>query len=192
MIKDELDIKAFYKGKEVKIIELHHLGFFYSGLTTLATKWKVKPFDVLMEDVSDETTQAALNIMIGLIYKDMCTKSGPVINLKKFKNEMLLKNKKPKVFLMESDYLKIPDNDFDNGMGFLKKIGFIGQDTYHNYIAINNSIMDYCRKLGNYLFNTWYCQESFKRNTHYFGDHNSYDHYKASQERKQISNKTLN
>jgi hypothetical protein len=192
MIKDELDIKAFYKGKEVKIIELHHLGFFYSGLTTLATKWKVKPFDVLMKDVSDETTQAALNIMIGLIYKDMCTKSGPVINLKKFKNEMLLKNKKPKVFLMESDYLKIPDNDFDNGMGFLKKIGFIGQDTYHNYIAINNSIMDYCRKLGNYLFNTWYCQESFKRNTHYFGDHNSYDHYRASQERKQISNKTLN
>ncbi len=192
MIKDELDIKAFYKGKEVKIIELHHLGFFYSGLTTLATKWKVKPFDVLMKDVSDETTQAALNIMIGLIYKDMCTKSGPVINLKKFKNEMLLKNKKPKVFLMESDYLKIPDNDFDNGMGFLKKIGFIGQDTYHNYIAINNSIMDYCRKLGNYLFDTWYCQESFKRNTHYFGDHNSYDHYKASQERKQISNKTLN
>ena len=125
MIKDELDIKAFYKGKEVKIIELHHLGFFYSGLTTLATKWKVKPFDVLMKDVSDETTQAALNIMIGLIYKDMCTKSGYEVNLKKFKNEMLLKNKKPKVFLMESDYLKIPDNDFDNGMGFLKKIGLI-------------------------------------------------------------------
>jgi hypothetical protein len=145
-----------------------------------------------MEDVSDETTQAALNIMIGLIYKDMCTKSGYEVNLKKFKNEMLLKNKKPKVFLMESDYLKIPDNHFDNGVRFLKKIGFIKTGYHHSYIRINNSIMDYCRKLGNYLFDTWYCQESFKRNTHYFGDHSSYDHYKAAQERKQISNKTLN
>jgi len=63
MIKDELEIKAFYKGKEVKIIELHHLSFFHSGLITLARKWKVKPFDVLMEDVSDETTQAALLII---------------------------------------------------------------------------------------------------------------------------------
>ena len=192
MVKDELEIKAFYKGKEVKIIELHHLSFFHSGLITLARKWKVKPFDVLMEDVSDETTQAAFNIMIGLIYKDMCTKSGYEVNLKKFKNEMLLKNKKPKVFLMESDYLKIPDNHFDNGIRFLKKIGFIKTGYHHSYIQINNSIMDYCRKLGNYLFDTWYCQESFKRNTHYFGDHNSYDHYKASQERKQINNKTLN
>ena len=107
-------------------------------------------------------------------------------------NETVLKNKKPKVFLMESDYLKIPDNHFDNGVRFLKKIGFIRTGYHHSYIQINNSIMDYCRKLGNYLFDTWYCQESFKRNTHYFGDHSSYDHYKAAQERKQISNKTLN
>ena len=191
MIKDELEIKAFYKGKEVKIIELQHLSFFHSGLYTLGNTWKVKPFDVLMEDVSNETTYAALNIMIGLIYKDMCTKNGYEVNLKRFKNEMLLKNKHPKVFLMESDYLKIPDNNFDNGIRFLKKIGFINTKSYGN-IQINNSIIDYCRKLGNYLFNTWYCQESFKRNTHYFGDHSSVDHYKASQERKQINDKTLN
>ena len=192
MIKDELEIKAFYKGKEVKIIELHHLSFFHNGLLTLANKWKVKPFDVLVKDLRDETTLAALNIMIGLIYKDMCTKSGYEVNLKKFKNEMLLKNKKPKVFLMESDYLKIPDNHFDNGIGFLKKIGFIETDYHRSHVQINNSIVDYCRKLGNYLFNTWYCQESFKRNTHYFGGHSSSDHYKAAQEREQISDKTLN
>jgi len=192
MIKDELEIKAFYKGTEVKIIELQHLSFFHSGLFTLGNKWKVKPFDVLMEDVSNETTYAALNIIIGLIYKDMCTKSGWEVNLKKFKNEMLLRNKKPKVFLMESDYLKIPDNHFDDGIRFLKKIGFITTEYHYRYIRINNSIIDYCRKLGNYLFDTWYCQESFKRNTHYFGDHSSYAHYKAFQERKQISGKTLN
>jgi hypothetical protein len=28
MIKDRLKIKAFYKGKEVKIIKLQHLNFF--------------------------------------------------------------------------------------------------------------------------------------------------------------------
>ena len=78
------------------------------------------------------------------------------------------------------------------GLTLLKKIGFIKTGYHHSYIQINNSIMGYCRKLGNYLFDTWYCQESFKRNTHYFGDHNSYNHYKAAQERKQISNKTLN
>ena len=192
MIKDEITIKAFYKGKEVKIIELQHLSFFHSGLYTLGNKWKVKPFDVLMEDISNETTLAALHIMIGLIHKDMCTKNGYEVNLKRFKNEMLLKNKNPKVFLMESDYLKIPDNNFDNGVMFLKKIGFIKTGYHNSYIQINNSIIDYCRKLGNYLFNTWYCQESFKRNTHYFGDHSSVDHCKASRERKQINNKSLN
>ena len=191
MIKNEITIKAFYKGKEVKIIELQHLSFFHSGLYTLANEWKVKPFDVLMEDVSNETTLAALNIMIGLIHKDMFTKMY-VVNLKRFKNEMLLKNKNPKVFLMESDYLKIPDNDFDNGIMFLKKIGFIKTEYHHSYIQINNSIIDYCRKLGNYLFNTDYAQKSIERNTHYFGDHSSVDHYKASKERKQINDKSLN
>ena len=29
MIKNELTIKAFYKGKEVKIIQLQHLNFFF-------------------------------------------------------------------------------------------------------------------------------------------------------------------
>jgi hypothetical protein len=40
MIKDELDIKAFYKGKEVKIIELHHLGFFIVDLQLLQLNGK--------------------------------------------------------------------------------------------------------------------------------------------------------
>ena len=192
MIRDGLKIKAFYKGKEVKIIELQHLSFFHSGLYTLGNKWKVKPFDVLMEDVSNETTLAALNIMIGLIHKDMCTKNGYEVNLKRFKNEMLLKNKNPKVFLMESDYLKIPDNDFDNGVMFLKKIGFIKTGYHNSYIQINNSIIDYCRKLGNYLFNTDYAQKSIERNTHYFGDHTSHEHLEAFREREQMKNRTLN
>ena len=44
----------------------------------------------------------------------------------------------------------------------------------------------------NYLFNTDYAQKSIERNTHYFGDHTSHDHYEAFQERKQINAKTLN
>ena len=54
MIKNELTIKAFYKGKEVKIIQLQHLNFFFSGLSTLSSKWKVEPFKKLWKDCEDD------------------------------------------------------------------------------------------------------------------------------------------
>jgi|TARA_R100001480_G_scaffold94825_1_gene100107 hypothetical protein len=192
MIKDGITIKAFYKGKEVKIIQLQHLHFFFRGLSTLSSEWKVEPFKKLWEDCEDDLKYHAMTIFIGLLYKDMCTKRGWEVNYKRFKNEMLLKNKYPKVFLLESDYLTIPDNEFDNAFRLLKKCGFIEQGSHPSYIRLNNSPMGYSRKLGNYLFNTEYAQKSIERNTHYFGDHTSYDHYEAFQERKQVSNKTLN
>jgi hypothetical protein len=192
MIKNGLTIKAFYKGKEVKIIQLQHLHFFFKGLSTLSSEWKVEPFKKLWEDCEDDLKYHAMTIFIGLLYKDMCTKRGWEVNYKRFKNEMLLKNKYPKVFLLESDYLTIPDNEFDNAFRLLKKCGFIEQGSHPSYIRLNNSPMGYSRKLGNYLFNTEYAQRSIERNTHYFGDHTSYDHYEAFQERKQINGKTLN
>jgi len=192
MIKNGLTIKAFYKGKEVKIIQLQHLHFFFKGLSTLSSEWKVEPFKKLWEDCEDDLKYHAMTIFIGLLYKDMCTKRGWEVNCKRFKNEMLLKNKYPKVFLLESDYLTIPDNEFDNAFRLLKKCGFIEQGSHPSYIRLNNSPMGYSRKLGNYLFNTEYAQRSIERNTHYFGDHTSYDHYEAFQERKQINGKTLN
>ena len=192
MIKDGITIKAFYKGKEVKIIQLQHLHFFFRGLSTLSSEWKVEPFKKLWEDCEDDLKYHAMTIFIGLLYKDMCTKRGWEVNYKRFKNEMLLKNKNPKVFLLESDYLTIPDNEFDNAFRLLKNCGFIEQGSHYSYIRLKNGPMGYNRKLGNYLFNTEYAQKSIERNTHYFGDHNSYDHYEAFQERKQVNNKTLN
>jgi len=192
MIKNGLTIKAFYKGKEVKIIQLQHLHFFFKGLSTLSSEWKIEPFKKLWEDCEDDLKYHAMTIFIGLLYKDMCTKRGWEVNYKRFKNEMLLKKKYPKVFLLESDYLTIPDNEFDNAFRLLKKCGFIEQGSHPSYIRLNNSPMGYSRKLGNYLFNTEYAQRSIERNTHYFGDHTSYDHYEAFQERKQINGKTLN
>lgn len=192
MIKNGLTIKAFYKGQEVKIIQLQNLNFFFSGLATLSSKWKVEPFKKLWEDCEDDLKYDAMTIFIGLLYKDMCTKRGWEVNYKRFKNEMLLKNKYPKVFMLESDYLTIPKNKFDNAFRLLKKCGFIEQGSHPSYIRLNNSPMGYNRKLGNYLFNTEYAQKSIERNTHYFGDHTSSDHYEAFQERKQINNRTLN
>ena len=192
MIRDGLKIKAFYKGKEVKIIQLQHLHFFFKGIHTLSSEWKVEPFKKLWNDCKDDLKYHAMTIFIGLLYKDMCTKRGWEVNYKRFKNEMLLKNKNPKVFLLESDYLTIPDNEFDNAFRLLKKCGFIEQGSHPSYIRLNNSPMGYNRKLGNYLFNTDYAQKSIERNTHYFGDHTSHDHYEAFQERKQINNRTLN
>ena len=161
-------------------------------MSTLSSEWKVEPFKKLWEDCEDDLKYHAMTIFIGLLYKDMCTKGGWEVNYKRFKNEMLLKNKYSKVFLLESDYLTIPDNEFDNAFRLLKKCGFIEQGSHPSYIRLNNSPMGYNRKLGNYLFNTEYAQRSIERNTHYFGDHTSHDHYEAFQERKQINNKILN
>lgn len=192
MIKDGLDIKAFYKGKEVKVIPLKNLNFFFSGLDTLSNKWKIEPFKKLWSDCKDDLKYHAMTIFIGLLYKDMCTKRGWEVNYKRFKNEMLLKNKNPKVFMLESDYLTIPDNQFDNAFRLLKSVGLVKRGSHHSYVQLIHTGCNYNRKLGNYLFNTWYARESIKRNTHYFGDHSSHDHYMAFQERKEIDNKSLN
>ena len=101
MIRDGLTIKAFYKGKEVKIIQLQHLHFFFKGIHTLSSEWKIEPFKKLWKDCKDDLKYHAMTIFIGLLYKDMCTKRGWEVNYKRFKNEMLLKNKNPKVFLLE-------------------------------------------------------------------------------------------
>lgn len=192
MIRDGLTIKAFYKGKEVKIIQLQHLHFFFKGIHTLSSEWKIEPFKKLWKDCKDDLKYHAMTIFIGLLYKDMCTKRGWEVNYKRFKNEMLLKNKNPKVFLLESDYLTIPDNEFDNAFRLLKKCGFIKQGSHYSYIQLNNDSMGYNRKLGNYLFNTDYAQKSIERNTHYFGDHTSHEHLEAFREREQMNNRTLN
>jgi hypothetical protein len=192
MIKNELTIKAFYKGKEVKIIQLQHLNFFFSGLSTLSSKWKVEPFKKLWKDCEDDLKYHAMTIFIGLLYKDMCTKRGWEVNYKRFKNEMLLKNKNPKVFLLESDYLTIPDNEFDNAFRLLKSVGLVKQGSHYSYIQLIHTGSNYNRKLGNYLFNTEYAQKSIESNRHYFGDHTSHEHLEAFREREQMNNRTLN
>ena len=62
MIKNGLTIKAFYKGKEVKIIQLQHLHFFFKGLSTLSSEWKVEPFKKLWEDCEDDLKYHAMTI----------------------------------------------------------------------------------------------------------------------------------
>ena len=148
MIKDGLKIKTFYKGKEVKIIQLHHLNFFFSGLYTLSSKWKIEPFKKLWNDCEDDLKYHAMTIFIGLLYKDMCTNRGWEVNYKRFKNEMLLKNKNPKVFLLESDYLTIPDNKFDNAFRLLKSVGLVKQGSHHSYIQLVHKGCNNNRKLG--------------------------------------------
>jgi len=192
MIKDGLTIKAFYKGKEVKIIQLEHLHFFFKGLHTLGSEWRVEPFKKLWNDCEDDLKYYAMTIFIGLLYKYMCTKKGWEVNYKRFKNEMLLKNKNPKVFLLESDYLTIPDNKFDDAFKLLKSVGFIEEGSHYSYIKLNNRSRGYSIKLGNYLFNTDYAQKSIERNTHYFGTSNSYLHERAYRDRKLINKFELN
>ena len=181
MIKDKLTMKAFYRGKEVKIIPLKNIGYFFDGLDTLGRKWKVKPFTYLL-DFTKEINNASLSILIGLLYRRTV---GNVFrfNKKRFKNEMLLKNKKPKVFLLETDYLTIPENIYDEAFEKLKKIGLIETDPFYDYMVLSDEHSDYCGKLANYLFNTEYARSSIKNNTHYFGSYGEYDHSIALKER---------
>ena len=192
MNRNGLTIKAFYKGKQVKIIELHHIHYFFSGLHTLSNEWKVEPFKKLWSDCKDDLKYHAMTIYICLLYKDMCCKKGWEVNYKRLKNEMLLKNKYSKVFLLESDYLTIPDNQFDNAFRLLKSVDLVRKSNHPGWIRLTDYGLGYGRKLGNYLFNTKYCEKSFKNNRHYFGDHSSHDHYQAFQERKEINIKSLN
>ena len=185
MIQNKLTIKAFYQGKEIKIIPLKNIGYFFDGLDTLGRKWKVKPFTYLL-DFTKEINNASLSILIGLLYR-RTVRNVFRFNKKRFKNEMLLKNKKPKVFLLETDYLTIPENIYDEAFEKLKKIGLIETDPFYDYMVLSDEHSDYCGKLANYLFNTEYARNSIKRNTHYFGSYSDYDHSIAFKERQLIN-----
>tara|TARA_R110001632_G_scaffold76621_1_gene173781 strand:+ start:777 stop:1355 length:579 start_codon:yes stop_codon:yes gene_type:complete len=185
MIQNKLTIKAFYQGKEIKIIPLKNIGYFFDGLDTLGRKWKVKPFTYLL-DFTKEINNASLSILIGLLYR-RTVRNVFRFNKKRFKNEMLLKNKKPTVFLLEADYLTIPETIYDEALEKLKKIGLIETDQFYDYMVLSDEHSDYCGKLANYLFNTEYARNSIKRNTHYFGSSSSYNHSIALEERKLIN-----
>jgi hypothetical protein len=191
MIKNGLDIRAFHRGKEIKIIELENLYFFFDGLSTLANKWKVEPFTKLWGKKSlNRTDHSALNVIMYLIYKLHFGK-GWEINIKRFKNELLFKTKNPKVLLLESDYLTLTSSKFDSAISYLKNIGFIKTNSRNSYFDIDNTIFKYCIRLGDYLFHTDYCERSFKENSHYFGGSNSIEHQRAYKERKQMSEGSL-
>jgi len=182
MIQNKLTIKAFYQGKEIKIIPLKNISYFFDGLDTLGRKWKVKPFTYLL-DFTKEINNASLSILIGLLYR-RTVRNVFRFNKKRFKNEMLLKNKKPTVFLLEADYLTIPETIYDEALEKLKKIGLIETDPFYDYMVLSDEHSDYCGKLANYLFNTEYARNSIKRNTHYFGSYSDYDHSIAFKERQ--------
>ena len=173
MIQNKLTIKAFYQGKEIKIIPLKNIGYFFDGLDTLGRKWKVKPFTYLLDFTKEINRRTVRNVFR--------------FNKKRFKNEMLLKNKKPTVFLLETDYLTIPETIYDEALEKLKKIGLIETDQFYDYMVLSDEHSDYCGKLANYLFNTEYARNSIKRNTHYFGSYSDYDHSIAFKERQLIN-----
>ncbi len=68
---------------------------------------------------------------------------------------------------------------------FLEKCNLVRTGSHDSYIQINNTHLDYCCKLGNYLFDTEYARQSIEDNTHYFGDHSSIEHEEAYKERKE-------
>ena len=192
MIKNGLDIRAFYRGKEIKIVPLQHLSYFFRALSVLSDKWKIEPFTKLWGGVELTTTvKSALNLMPYLIYKHKFSKYYE-FNVRRFRNEITFKTKNPKVFLMEYEYLTLTNSEFSSAIAYLKSIGFIKSPSIKNVIRIDEKIFKYCMRLGDYLFDTEYCKKSFENNTHYFGDSNSSEHSEAYEERKELDKQELN
>jgi hypothetical protein len=181
-----LKIKAYSNGREIKkIIELHHLPFYFDGMGVLSREWKITPFRRMGELAKEDGDLFhTINIvLIGLIYKSMCTNKGWEVQLKRFKNQMLLKSKASFIFTMHGEFQEIEEHYFDKAIKWLKLSRLVGQGSHGAYIKIA-SYSDYCHKLGNYLFDTPYARTSFERNTHYFGTHNSLEHERAYDELK--------
>jgi len=185
-----LKIKAYSNGREVKIVELHHLPFYFEGMSVLSREWKIMPFK-MMHDVAKkegDLYHAITLVLIGLLYKSMCTKKGWEVQLERFKNQMLLKSKASFIFTMHGEFQEIEEHYFDKAIAFLKKTGLVGTGSHGAYIKIARN-WDYCHKLGNYLFDTWYARKSLERNTHYFGSHSSLAHERAYDELKILDRK---
>ena len=180
-----LKVKVFANGIRVKELELKNLRYFFRGMDVLSNKWKINSFTKIQKIKDPDLIQAAYVILIGLIYKYMCTKKGWEVNKKRFKNEILLKNKSSFIFVMDGEFQDIKEKYFDEAMEHLKKCNLIKTGSHDSYIQINNTHLDYCCKLGNYLFDTEYARQSIEDNTHYFGDHSSIEHEEAYKERKE-------
>jgi hypothetical protein len=189
----KIKTKAYFNEREIKIIKLKNLSFFFDGLRTLERKWRIYPFVKMNEIKNRELQHCIYNILIGLIYKRMCCERGWEVNLKRFKNQMTYKSNASFIFDIDGEPQEIDEKYFDEGIKFLKDIGLIETGYHHSYIRLDGPV-DYCQKLGNYLFDTDYGQRSIKNNTHYFGSHTSYQHEKAYQERlrKPRNNELLN
>ena len=179
-----LEVKVYSNGIRVKVIELKNIRYFFRGMSVLADKWKIKPFTKIQEIKNPDLIQAAYGILTGLTYKYMCVKGGWEVNEKRFKNQMLLKNKSAFIFDMQGELQEIEEKHFNEAMKLLKEYDLIKIGSHGSYIKINNIHLDYCCKLGNYLFDTEYAKKSIKNNRHYFGDHSSLEHEMAYNEKK--------
>ena len=99
-----LKVKVFANGIRVKELELKNLRYFFRGMDVLSNKWKINSFTKIQKIKDPDLIQAAYVILIGLIYKYMCTKKGWEVNKKRFKNEILLKNKSSFIFVRDRDW----------------------------------------------------------------------------------------
>jgi len=195
MHSEKLKIKtqAHYGKNNVKVIDLQNSRYFFNGLYVLAKKWNYKSFNNLLELKNKDLQWNAFTIFIGVLYYNMCVPKGWRVNFKRFKNNLLLKNKHSVMFRFDGEVQEVSEHHFDKAIEWLKKNGLIQQSSAHyTYIELGQKFWDYSRKLGNYLFNTEYAQRSIEKNRHYFGSLDSESkEEKAYAERKLIKKERL-
>ena len=164
----------------MKIVKLYNSGDFFRGFFQLGLDWKIQGFKEIVEDKTG-IKEECFNIFPAILYFYMIKTHGCKINLKIFKESILnLKEKSSIKFKFITDNfeggedLEISEELFDKTMNFLFKVKMIEKynvpfiEPNPKYFILTNSVSDYCRKLGNYLFNTEYARRSYKSNIHYF------------------------
>ena len=191
--KLKIETKAHCGKNNIKVIDLQNSKYFFDGLYVLAKKWKYKSFNDLLELKNTDLKWSVFTIFIGVLYYNMCVPKGWRVNFKRFKNNLLLKNKYSVMFRFGDEVQEVSERHFDEAMEWLKKNDLIQQSSAHyTYIELGQKFWDYSRKLGNYLFNTGYAKKSIKENSHYFGDPFKKSRTEiAFEERKKINTKRL-
>jgi len=191
--KLKIETKAHYEKNNIKVIDLQNSRYFFEGLHVLANKWNYRPFKDLLELKDNDFQWNIFTLFIAVLYYNMCTSNGWRINSKRFKNNLLLKNKYSLLFRFDGEIQEVSEHYFDDALKWLKEKGLIQKSsTHYTYIELGQRFWDYSRKLGNYLFNTEYAQRSIKENTHYFGSlHSKSKEEEAYIERKLIRTERL-
>lgn len=171
----------------MKTIKLYNSNDYFTGFFQLGLDWKIQGFKEIVTNKTKMRTEC-FAILPAIIYFDMFKTHGCEINLKIFKNSILHLRKTGclKFKIITDNFeggedIEISKELFDETINYLFEIKMIEKykapfmEPSPKYFVLAHEVIDYCHKLGHYLFNTKYARRSYADNHHYFSKINKTD-----------------